>query len=145
MKYSGKCRYLLGFTEDLRFLDRDEYVVQLANLSENAVNEMPLFMTDFISMGCSTSGEKLLDCLGILEIVTDSSFVCDLCTGENGLEYMLPADKTLYPVFAELDPVYEQLYDMVSNENNGIFRYGSNFYEEFDLHKAFLLDIVQSM
>ena len=58
---------------------------------------------------------------------------------------MLPADKTLYPVFAELDPVYEQLYDMVSDENNGIFRYGSNFYEEFDLHKAFLLDIVQSM
>ena len=106
---SGKCRYLLGFTESLRFLDRDEYVVQLANLSENAVNEMPLFMTDFISMGCSTSGEKLLDCLDIMEIVTDSSFVRDLCTGENGPEYMLPSDKTLYPVFAELDPVYEQL------------------------------------
>jgi hypothetical protein len=101
---SGKCRYLLGFTETLRFLDRDEYVVQLANLSENAVNEMPLFMTDFISMGHSTSGEKLLDCLDIMEIITDSSFVRDLCTGENSLEYMLPADKTLYPVFAELDP-----------------------------------------
>ena len=142
---SGKCRYLLGFTESLRFLDRDEYVVQLANLSENAVNEMPLFMTDFISMGCSTSGEKLLDCLDIMEIVTDSSFVRDLCTGENGPEYMLPSDKTLYPVFAELDPVYEQLYDMVSDENNGIFRYGSNFYEEFDLHKSYLIDIVRSM
>lgn len=68
-----------------------------------------------------------------------------LCTGENGLEYMLPADKTLYPVFAELDPVYNQLYDLVSDENNGIFRYGSNFYEEFDLLKAYLLSTVQSM
>ena len=142
---SGKSRYLLGFTENLRFLDQDEYVVQLANLSENAVNEMPLFMTDFISMGYSTSGEKLLDCLDIMEIVTDSSFVRELCTGENGLEYMLPADKTLYPVFAEADPVYEQLYDMVSDENNGILRYGSNFYEEFDLRKAYLLDIVQRL
>jgi hypothetical protein len=142
---SGKCRYLLGFTETLRFLDRDEYVVQLANLSENAVNEMPLFMTDFISMGHSTSGEKLLDCLDIMEIITDSSFVRDLCTGENGLEYMLPADKTLYPVFAELDPVYNQLYDLVSDENNGIFRYGSNFYEEFDLRKAYLLELIRSM
>ena len=142
---SGKCRYLLGFTENLRFLDREEYVVQLANLSENAINEMPLFMTDFISMGYSTSGEKLLDCLDIMEIVTDSSFIRELCTGENGLEYMLPADKTLYPVFAEADPVYEQLYDMVSDENNGILRYGSNFYEEFDLRKAYLLDLVESM
>ena len=114
-------------------------------MSENAVNEMPLFMTAFLSMGYSTSGEKLLDCLDIMEIVTDSSFVRDLCTGENGLEYMLPADKTLYPVFAELDPVYEQLYDMVSDENNGILRYGSNFYEEFDLRKAYLLDIVREM
>ena len=142
---SGKSRYLLGFTENLRFLDRDEYVVQLANLSENAVNEMPLFMTDFISMGYSTSGEKLLDCLDIMEIVTDSSFVRELCTGEDGLEYMMPADKTLYPVFAELDPVYEQLYDLVSDENNGILRYGSNFYEVFDLRKAYLLSLVQSM
>ena len=142
---SGECRYLLGFTENLRFLDRDEYVVQLANLSENVINEMPLFMTDFISMGRSTSGEKLLDCLDMMEIVTDSSFIRDLCTGENGLEYMLPADKTLYPVFAELDPVYEQLYDMVSDENNGILRYNNNFYEEFDLRKAYLLDIVQRL
>ena len=142
---SGKSRYLLGFTENLRFLDQDEYIVQLANLSENAVNEMPLFMTDFISMGYSTSGEKLLDCLDIMEIVTDSSFVRDLCSGEDGLEYMMPADKTLYPVFAELDPVYEQLYDLVSDENNGILRYGSNFYEVFDLRKAYLLSLVQSM
>ena len=142
---SGKSRYLLGFTENLRFLDQDEYVVQLANLSENAVNEMPLFMTDFISMGYSTSGEKLLDCLDIMEIVTDSSFVRELCTGENGLEYMLPADKTLYPIFAEIDPVYEQLYDLVSDENNGLFRYGSNFYEKFDLKKAELLDIVRNL
>ena len=142
---SGKSRYLLGFTENLRFLDQDEYIVQLANLSENAVNEMPLFMTDFISMGYSTSGEKLLDCLDIMEIVTDSSFVRELCTGEDGLEYMMPADKTLYPVFAELDPVYEQLYDLVSDENNGILRYGSNFYEVFDLRKAYLLSLVQSM
>ena len=142
---SGKSRYLLGFTENLRFLDRDEYVVQLANLSENAVNEMPLFMTDFISMGYNTSGEKLLDCLDIMEIVTDSSFVRELCTGEDGLEYMMPADKTLYPVFAELDPVYEQLYDLVSDENNGILRYGSNFYEVFDLRKAYLLSLVLSM
>ena len=142
---SGKSRYLLGFTENLRFLDQDEYIVQLANLSENAVNEMPLFMTDFISMGYSTSGEKLLDCLDIMEIVTDSSFVRDLCSGKDGLEYMMPADKTLYPVFAELDPVYEQLYDLVSDENNGILRYGSNFYEVFDLRKAYLLSLVQSM
>ena len=142
---SGKSRYLLGFTENLRFLDQDEYIVQLANLSENAVNEMPLFMTDFISMGYSTSGEKLLDCLDIMEIVTDSSFVRELCTGEDGLEYMMPADKTLYPFFAELDPVYEQLYDLVSDENNGILRYGSNFYEVFDLRKAYLLSLVLSM
>ncbi len=30
-------------------------------------------------------------------------------------------------------------------ENNGILRYSNNFYEEFDLRKAYLLDVIQSM
>ena len=127
----GECRYFLGFTESLRLFDPGEYVVRFANFSEYGEDQMPLFMVDYASLGNHVREEKLLDCLDLLEIMTDRSFIRDLCAQEGKLQYMLPALKSVYSDLAELDPLYGRLYEMLLPEENGVFRYGARFYEEF--------------
>ena len=101
---------------------------------------MPLFMVDYASLGNHVREEKLLDCLDLLEIMADSRFVYDLCAQEGKLQYMLPALKSVYPALAELDPLYRRLYEMLLPEENGVFRYGARFYEEFYQKSGDLLE-----
>ena len=127
----GECRYLLGFTESLRLLEPGDYVLRFANFSDNEDDQMPLFMVDFASLGNHVREEKLLDCLDLLEIMADSQFSYDLCMQEGKLQYMLPACKSVYARLAEADALYAQLYERLLSEENGVFRYGPRFYEDF--------------
>ncbi len=127
----GECRYLLGFTESLRLLEPGDYVVRFANFSENEEDQMPLFMVDYASLGNHVKEEKLLDCLDLLEIMADPEFAFALCLQEGKLQYMLPACRSVYPRLAAYDPLYDQLYETLLPEENGVFRYGPQFYEDF--------------
>ena len=128
---SGECRYFLGYTESLRLFEPDDYIVRFANFSENAEDQMPLFMVDYASLGKHARGEKLLDCLDLLEIMTDEEFIFELCMQEGRLQYMLPPCMRVYGRLAEMDPIYDQLYQLLLPEENGVFRYGKSFYEDF--------------
>ena len=128
---SGECKYFLGFTESLRLFEPDDYVVRFANFSEHAEDQMPLFMVDYASLGNHVKEEKLLDCLDLLEIMTEQEFIFDLCLQEGRLQYMLPPCRSVYGRLAEIDPIYDQLYRQLLPEENGVFRYGKTFYEDF--------------
>ena len=128
---SEECRYFLGFTESLRLFEPDDYVVRFANFSENEEDQMPLFMVDYASLGNNAREEKLLDCLDLLEIMTDKEFIFELCLQDGRLQYMLPSCMSVYGRLAEIDPIYDQLYQQLLPEENGVFRYGKSFYEDF--------------
>ena len=126
-----ECRYFLGFTENLRLFDPGDYVVRLANFSEHNEDQMPLFMVDYASISNRVEEEKLLDCLDLLEIMTDPQFIYELCTAGGELHYMLPACRSVYGDLAKADPLYNELYQMLLPEENGVFRYGGRFYKDF--------------
>jgi thiamine pyridinylase len=139
----GEYRYFLGFTESLRLLKPDDYVVRFANFSDYEENQMPLFMADFASMGNHVAEEKMLDCLDLLEIMSDADFIYEMCTANDELQYMLPACMSVYHRLAELDPLYDRLYEMVNEEENGVFRYGVKYYEEFYAKSGALLEMLK--
>ena len=82
-------------------------------------------------MGVHVSGEKLLDCLDLMETVVDGGFLRDVCTAREKLQYMLPAVKSVYPKLAERDPLYGKLYRIVSDPDNCVMRYAKDFYTDF--------------
>ena len=127
----GECKYLLGFTESLRLLEPGDYILNFANFSDNEEDQMPLFMVDYASLGNHVREEKLLDCLDLLESMADPDFSYALCMQEGKLQYMLPACKSVYPRLAASDSLYDRLYQMLLPEENGVFRYGPQFYEVF--------------
>lgn len=101
------------------------------NFSDRAENDLPLLFCDYISMGVHVSGEKLLDCLDLMETVVDGGFLHDVCTAREKLQYMLPAVKSVYAKLAEWDPLYGRLYRIVSDPNNCVMRYAKDFYTDF--------------
>ena len=88
-------------------------------------------MVDYASLGRNVQEEKLLDCLDLLEIIADPQFICQLCVQDGQLQYMLPACKSVYAELSRLDPLYNTLFRMLLSEENGVFRYGARFYEDF--------------
>ena len=141
---NGECKFIIGFTEDIRRLDKGNYKVQPLNMSDNAINEMPLYPIDLASLGKNVSGEKLLDCLDLMEIISNSDFIYDINFSDGKLQYMLPTDMTLYPRLAEVDPIYNDFYEFISNENNGILRYGKHYYEVFPEREKQILEILNN-
>ena len=139
---NGLCKYLIGFTEDIRNLDPGKYKAQPLNMSANPINEMPLFPVDLASLGKNVSGTKLLDCLDLMEIVSNSEFIYDICFSNGKLQYMLPTDQTLYPRLAEADPIYNDFFEFLSNEYNGVLRFGRHYYEIFPEREKQILEML---
>ncbi len=138
----GECRYLLAFTEDLYDLKKENYVVSLANFSDNETSRHPRFLADFISIGKQTPGEKLQDCLDLIDILISEQFVFDSCIPDGDLLYMLPADMSVFRRFARMDAVYAHLYGLLDSEENGVLRYGKRFYENFYSRRDMLLQLL---
>lgn len=141
---SGEIKYLIGFSEFLRLLKHDEYVIELANFSKKDQVEVPLFYTDVLSIGKNTKEEKLLDCIDLIEIITSAKFEYEICTAQGILSYMLPINSLAYPKLIEQDSIYQKLFDIVSNENNCVSRFGEDYYEEFPRIERALLKALES-
>lgn len=139
---NGESQFLLGFSEELRHLEKGTCAVQPINFSNAEKNELPLIQCDYISMSPHVSEEKLLDCLDMMEIITNPSFIKDICAQDGRLEYMLPADRSVYPELAEIDPIYNDLFCIANNEDNNIMRYNKDYYEEFPYRKENILSIL---
>lgn len=142
---NGESKFLLGFSEELRHFKKGTCAVQPVNFSNKDINEMPLLQCDFISMSPHVAEEKLLDCLDIMEIITAPSFIKDLCAQDGNIQYMLPADRTVYRELAGMDPIYHDLFRIANHEDNGIMRYSKRFYEDFPCRKEEMLSILADM
>lgn len=123
--------YFVGFTEAMRLFKKDDYVVRYANLSKNKYDDNLLFMTDLVSLGRNIDADKINDCLDLMKLMSATKFIYELSTEDGKVQYMLPANKKVYPLLAKLDPIYNDFYKMLDNDLNGIIRYSKHFYERF--------------
>ena len=137
-----ECRYFLGFTESIRDFNKDEYMVTFANFSENKTQKRPLFMVDYVSLGKNAPDEKLEDCLELMKIMVNGDFVYDVCTLDGKLQYLLPANRSVFPRLAEIDPIYRHLYRQLGSDENGVLRYSRRFYENYETQREVLLQFL---
>ena len=140
----GEVKYFLGFTEFLRLMDRGDYLVLPMNLSGGEEISISLFNTDVLSVGASVRGEKLLDCLDLLELITSPEFEYDICAPEGRPSYMLPANSRVYPRLMELDGLYDQLYRLTADEKNCVLRFPRNYYDEFPALERTMMDTLRA-
>ena len=127
----GECRYLLGFTEDLRYLPEGDYIVRKSNLSDSSTIEVPFCYVNYISIGEGASEEKIPDCIAMLELLSKDMFIRTFAEAEGKMRYILPAREGMYAELIQRDALYEPLYEIASDRNNCVLRCGRDFYEVF--------------
>jgi len=135
----GTVPYFLGFTENLRSMDRDSYAVMYANFTDHSLTEVPLFPTDVLSLGRRPTGAKLLDCIDLIELIVSAPFQQDICAPAGHLSYMLPANRKAYPGLIAADPLYKRLLEIVSDPDNCVMRFNKGYYEQFPAMEQALL------
>ncbi len=131
-RFSRKeCRYLLAFTENLRDLPEDDYVVSFANFSAEETDQRPHFMADYVSVAKNVPEEKQQDCLDLMKLMVDEQFLWDVCTLDGRLQYLLTANRQVFRRLSKSDPVYAHLFGLLESDKNSVLRYGKRFYEDF--------------
>ena len=126
-----QCRFLLGFSEVLRFLPREDYVLRRANISDGSAVELPFFYVNYVSIGAEVPREKLADCEAMLAVIASDEFVMEFAEDHGKMRYILPAKASLYEELMKKDDLYRQLYKITADQNNCVLRCGKNFYEEY--------------
>jgi len=140
---SGKKKYIAHFPEIVSSFPDDDYVVKHLNMNYPREDDTKIYYVDFVSVGKNVKEEKLLDCLDIMEIICSPDFIYDICTPNGKPSYMCPALKSLYPKLAKLGAFYNELYNVVKDENNCTVRFKGDYYSTLAIFTKQILDALE--
>lgn len=127
----GKVKYCYGPSEFIGYLPKGEYRINPLNYNTDRNDDISFIYVDLISIGKDVSGEKLLDCIDLMEICNSKEFQYDICMPHGKLSYMCPSNVKTFGMLSKLDNLYDRLYEICENEDNCAFRLGSDFYEKY--------------
>lgn len=123
----GVCSAYYGYSEDMSRMDavQDEITVRTISFSEK--ENIQLFYADIVSMGSHvTDPAKQEQCIRLMNLIGSTEFQQELCFGTEDVQYMLPARRDVYALAQEKYPLYGQLYEQVTDEQNRIIRFGKD-------------------
>ena len=94
---------------------------------------IPLYFADIASVGSHVENpEKKEACIKLINLLASSEFQAALCYGSGEVQYLLPAREQVYLSAMEYYPIYDTFYTLATDENNRIFRFGSDIYDYMD-------------
>ena len=118
-----------GYSEDVSFMDDIAENLTIRTISYSDEENIQLFFADVASLGSHvTSESQKANCIKLIKLIASEEFQQELCFGTGDVQYMLPARQTVYCEAGESYPVYNQLYELVMDEQNRIFRFGPDVY-----------------
>ena len=125
----GQGTACIDYTEGMYFMQdiADKLTIRTLSFSED--ENVQMFFTDLASISSHvTDPVKLELCTKIINLMASEEFQTELCFGNGKVQYMLPAREQVYLNAMEKYPIYETLYELVSNRNNEVFRFGRDIY-----------------
>ena len=89
-----------------------------------------MFYADLASL-CShvTDPVKKEYCMKLINLIGSEEFLTQLVYGTGDVQFMLPAREKVYITAMEQYPIYETLHQLAMDENNRIFRFGTEIYD----------------
>lgn len=126
------------YSEAIYFMGDGAAEMTLRPISFFEGENIQMFFTDLASV-CThvTDPVKLECCMKLINLMASEEFQAELCFGNGELQYMLPAREQVYLTGKEEYPFYELLYEVATNKNNRVYRFGPSIYDYIrDVGKA---------
>jgi thiamine pyridinylase len=119
-----------GYSESMAFMDDIEDEIDIRSISFSEGENIQLYFADIASISTQvTDPEKLEDCKKLINLIGSEDFQKKLCFDSKEVQYLLPARENLYAKAEKKYPLYSRLHDLVTDEQNQIFRFGPEVYD----------------
>ena len=118
------------YSEALYFMGDAATEMTVRPISFFEGENIQMFFTDLASV-CShvTDPAKLECCMKLINLMASEEFQYELCFGTGDIQYMLPAREQVYVAAKEKYPIYETLYELATDKNNRVYRFGPTIYD----------------
>ena len=119
-----------AYSEALYFMDDFVDNLTIRSISFFEGENIQMFYADLASL-CShvTDPVKKEYCMKLINLIGSEEFLTQLVYGTGDVQFMLPAREQVYLTAMEQYPIYEALHTLAMDENNRIFRFGTEIYD----------------
>lgn len=119
-----------SFSEALYYMENilDQLTIRPISFFEG--ENICIYYADIASIGSHVTDPAKKDaCTKLINLLASPEFQAALCYGNGQVQYLLPAREQVYLSAMEQYPIYEVLYNLATDENNLLFRFGPDIFE----------------
>ncbi len=126
----GRGRAYYGYSEDMSLMGDIIDEIDLKPLSLSDKENHQLFFSDVVALSTGvTNEEKKEKCLELMNVMASEELLTELALGNGTPQYLLPTRDAVYENVEDTYPMYERLYELVTDPNNYLMRCGENIYK----------------
>ena|GEM_PF-1423735 len=112
----------IGFSESMRLLDKRSGTTLIKSISFSDKENILRLYTDAVAVtaGVKAKGKRYEKCLELMNIIADADTLTALSVHEGSPQYLLLARKAPYQSLSEQYPLYVNLEELASDQNNHV-------------------------
>lgn len=117
---SGSGMGYIGFSESMRLLDGRFSDTGVRSISFSNKDDTLRLYVDAVAMNSKVDGQRYDKCIELMNIIADANVLSDVSVYDGKPQYLLLARKSPYEELSDRFPLYIQLEDLASDENNNV-------------------------
>jgi len=121
---------LYGYSETMAYMNDIVDQLVIRPISHGDGEDLPIYFADVVSLSADVEDSaKKEKCIKLMNLMCSEEFITSLSLGTGEAQYLLPVRDGVYDTVQQVFPIYERLYELVSDEKNHVMRYDEHIYE----------------
>ena len=126
----GEGSAVYSYSESMYYMQDILDQLTIRSISYFNNENIPLYFADIACVGAHVDNPLKKElCNKLINLLASVEYQQELCYGSGDVQYLLPAREQVYISAMRKYPMYGTLYDLVTDENNRIFRFGADIYD----------------
>ena len=118
-----------GFSETLRFADERIGDTGITSVSFSDDDNTVMFYVDAVGISSRVDDKKTPVCLDLMNLIASSDVMEQACRSDTGYNYLIFPRISFYEQTNDSYGLYDDIFDIIENGNNRVFRYSSSYYQ----------------
>ena len=117
---SGIGKGYIGFSESIRLLSNRISRTGIKSISFSDQKDLPRVYVDAVAVNSKVKGQRYEKCIELMNVIAEADVLSTLSVPNGAPQYLLLARKSAYEPLVKRFPLYAQIENLASNENNQV-------------------------